>query len=199
LAGEWRVGDLEPAGIQMMSKISDKPMIVVPGPVPVESEIGNGPERRRTVRYPFTAAAEIIDLSSHARVAGRSSDLGLGGCYIDILSPFAVGSAVLVRLEREKKVFEATAKVTYAQNSMGMGLAFTEVKPEHQAVLRAWVAELSGEALPKFDIAAASPESGNLSAVLSLQQTLNELVSIMVRKKLINETEGAALLRKLYQ
>jgi len=28
---------------------------------------------------------------------------------------------------------------------------------------------------------------------------LNELVSIMVRKKVINETEGAALLRKLYQ
>jgi hypothetical protein len=32
-----------------------------------------------------------------------------------------------------------------------------------------------------------------------LQQVLNELVSLMVRKKLINETEGAALLRKLYQ
>ncbi len=189
----------EPDRIQTVSKISDKPMIVLPGPMPVESEVGNGPERRRAVRYPFTTAAEIIDLGSHARVAGRSSDLGLGGCYIDILSPFAVGSAVLVRLEREQKVFEAMAKVTYAQYSMGMGLEFTEVKPEHQAVLQAWLAELSGEALPKFDVAAAGPESGNLSAVLSLQQVLNELVSIMVRKKLINETEGAALLRKLYQ
>jgi hypothetical protein len=182
-----------------MAKISDKPMIVVPGPMPVESEMGNGPERRRAVRYSFTAAAEIIDLSSHARVAGRSSNLGLGGCYIDILSPFAVGSAVRVRLEREKKVFEAMATVTYAQLSMGMGLKFTKVEPEHQAVLRSWVAELSGEASPKFDAVAAGPESGNLSTVLSLQQVLNELVSIMVRKKVINETEGAALLRKLYQ
>jgi len=182
-----------------MSKISDKPMGVVPGPMPAESELGNGPERRRAVRYPFTAAAEIIDLSSHVRVTGRSSDLGLGGCYIDILSPFALGSAVLVRLEREKKVFEAMAKVMYAQHSMGMGLAFTEVKPEYQAVLQGWVAELGGEAMPKFDLAAAGPESGNLSTLLSLQQVLNELVSLMVRKKLINETEGAALLRKLYQ
>jgi len=182
-----------------MSKISDKPMGVAPGPMPAESELGNGPERRRAVRYPFTAAAEIIDLSSHARVTGRSSDLGLGGCYIDILSPFALGSAVLVRLEREKKVFEAMAKVMYAQHSMGMGLAFIEVKPEHQAVLHVWVAELGGEAMPKFDLAATGPESGNLSTVLSLQQVLNELVSLMVRKKLINETEGAALLRKLYQ
>ena len=190
---------LAPPRIQTMSKISDKPMGVVPDPMPAESEMGNGPERRRAVRYPFTAAAEIIDLSSHARVAGRSSDLGLGGCYIDILSPFALGSAVLVRLEREKKVFEAMAKVMYAKYSMGMGLAFTEVKPEHQAVLQAWVAELSGEALPKFVLATAGPESGNLSTVLSLEQVLNELVSLMVRKKLINETEGAALLRKLYQ
>jgi len=181
-----------------MSKISDKPMGVAPGPMPAESEMGNGPERRRAVRYPFTAAAEIINLSSHARVAGRSSDLGLGGCYIDILSPFALGSAVLVRLERKKKVFEAMAKVMYAKYSMGMGLAFIEVKPEHQAVLQAWAAELSGEALPKFDVAAAGPESGNLSTVLSLQQVLNELVSLMGRKKLINETEGTALLRKLY-
>jgi hypothetical protein len=182
-----------------MSNISDKPMIVVPGPMTVESKIGNGPERRRAVRYPFTAAAEILDVSSHARVAGRCSDLGLGGCYIDILSPFAIGSAVRVRLEREQKVFEAMATVTYAQLSMGMGLAFTEVKPEHQSVLEAWVAELSGEALPKFDLACAGPESGNLSTVLSLQQVLNELVGIMVRKKLINETEGAALLRKIYK
>jgi hypothetical protein len=182
-----------------MSNISDKPIIVVPNPMPEESEIGNGPERRRAVRYPFTAAAEILDVSSHARVAGRCSDLGLGGCYIDILSPFAIGSAVLVRLDREKKAFEARATVTFAQNSMGMGLAFTEVKPEHQAVLEAWVAELSGEALPKFDVGSAGPESGNLSSVLSLQQVLNELVGIMVRKKLIDETEGAALLRKIYK
>jgi len=181
-----------------MSKISDKPMIVVPGPMPVASEIGNGPERRRVVRYPFTAAAEIMDVSSQARVAGRSSDLGLGGCYIDILSPFALGAAVRVRLERDQKVFEAMATVTYAQLSMGMGLAFTEVKPEHQAVLRAWVAELSGEELPESDVA-ASPEAGMLSTVLNLQQVLNELVGIMVRKKLINETEGAALLRKIYK
>jgi hypothetical protein len=199
LAGEWRVGDMGPARIYTMSNISDKPMIVVPGPMPIESEIGNGLERRRVVRYPFTAAAEIMDLRSHARVAGRSSDLGLGGCYIDILSPFTVGSAVRVRLEREQKVFEAMATVTNAQNSMGMGLAFTEVKPEHQAVLQAWVAELSGEALPKFDVAAAGPESGEISSVLNLQQALNELINLMVRKKVINESEGSALLRQLFR
>jgi hypothetical protein len=182
-----------------MSKISDKPLILVPGPKPVKSETGEGVERRRIDRYPFTAAAEIVDLRSQTRVSGRSSDLGLGGCYIDILSPFGLGSAVRVRLEREENVFEAMATVTYAQVSMGMGLAFTEVKPEYQSVLRAWVAELCGEALPELDGAAAGPEYATLSTVLNLQQVLNELVSLMVRKKFISDTEGAALLRQIFR
>jgi hypothetical protein len=182
-----------------MSKISDKPLILVPGPMPVKSETVEGAERRRVNRYPFTAAADIVDLRSQTRVSGRSSDLGLGGCYIDILSPFGVGSAVRVRLEREEHVFEAMATVTYSQVSMGMGLAFTEVKPDHQTVLRGWVAELSGEALPEPDVAAGGPEYAMLSTVLNLQQVLNELVSLMVRKKVISDTEGAALLRQIFR
>jgi hypothetical protein len=182
-----------------MSNISDKPPILLPGPTPIKSEIEGDPERRRAVRYPFTAAADIVDLRSQTRVTGRSSDLGLGGCYIDMLSPFAVGSVVRVRLERQEHVFEAVAKVTYSQVSFGMGLAFTEVKPEHQAVLRAWVAELDGEALPEPDVAAAGPEYATLSTVLNLQQVLNELVSMMVRKKVISDTEGVALLRQIFR
>ena len=96
-------------------------------------------------------------------------------------------------------MFEAKATVTYSQVAMGMGLAFTEVKPEHLAVLRAWVAELSGEALPEPDVAAAGPEYATLSTVLNLQQVLNELVSMMVRKKVISDTEGAALLRQIFR
>jgi hypothetical protein len=182
-----------------MSERSDKPMILVPAPVPVEAETGSVRERRRAVRYPFTAAAEIVDLRSQTRVSGRSSDLGLGGCYIDILSPLGVGTAVRVRLEREQHVFEAMATVTYAQVSMGMGLSFTEVKPEHQAVLRAWVAGQCSEELHEPDVAAAGPEYAMLSIVRNLQQVLSELVSMMVRKKVISDTEGSALLRQIFR
>jgi hypothetical protein len=181
-----------------MSKTSNNPMILVPGPLSGKSEMESGPERRGVVRYPFTATAEIMDLRSSTRVAGRSSDLGLGGCYIDILSPFAVGSPVRVRLEREQKVFEAMATVSYTQQSFGMGLAFTEVKPEHQIVLRSWIAELSGEALPETNVSVAESDSGEISTVLHLQQVLNELINLMVRKKVINAVEATALLRKIF-
>lgn len=173
-------------------------MILAPGPLSDKSEIETGPELRAAVRYPFTAAADVVDLRTQARVTGRSSDLGPGGCFIDLLSPFAAGALVRVRLEREHKVFEAVAKVSYTQQSLGMGLAFTKVKAEHQMVLRSWIAELSGEALPEINASAAESDSGEISAVLHLQQVLNELINLMVRKKVISAVEGTALLRKIF-
>jgi len=183
-----------------MAKTSDNPLILVPSPPADKPEMERGPERRRGVRYPFTATAEITDLRSNTRVAGRSSDLGPGGCYIDILAPFTVGSPVRVRLERENKIFEAMATVGYAQQSFGMGLAFTEIKPEHQIVLQAWIAELSGEALPATiaPVAESDSDSDSISAVLHLQEVLNELINLMVRKKVINAAEATTMLRKIF-
>jgi len=182
-----------------MSDTSNNSMTLVPGPLSDKPEkIEGKPERRRAVRYPFTATAEIMDLRSNTRVTGRSSDLGLGGCYIDILSPFNAGSQVRVRLEREKKVVEAMAIVSYAQQSFGMGLAFTEIKPEHQIVLRSWIAEVSGEPLPENISSGAEADSDSSSAVLHLQEVLIELINLMVRKKVINTAEATALLRKIF-
>ena len=180
-----------------MSKIPNNSMTLAPGSLTDKPKIERE-ERRCAVRYPFTATAEIMDLRSNTRVTGRSSDLGLGGCYIDILSPFTAGSPVRVRLEREKKVFEAMATVSYAQQSFGMGLAFTEIKAEHQSVLQAWIAELRGEAPPPTSASVAECDSEQTSAVLHLQEVLNELINLMARKKVINAVEATALLRKIF-
>jgi hypothetical protein len=198
-----------------MSNYADKSPTLWPGVAPKETGEASGPERRISQRFPFTAAAEVIDVRSKARVTGRSSDLGLGGCYVDTLAPLAVGATVQVRLERGNREMEATGVVTYALVSMGMGLSFTEIKPEHQAVLKAWIAELSGEAPVMPDaIAPASergtqaaaendietdPEEGLPASAASNRQMLNELINLMVRKKLISDNEAAALLRQMYR
>jgi hypothetical protein len=39
-------------------------------------------ERRYTMRYPFSADAEILSLKSGTRVGGVTSDLSLGGCFV---------------------------------------------------------------------------------------------------------------------
>lgn len=177
-----------------MSESSEVP-VVFSAPIPEEPPSSRNPERRGGVRFPFTAAAEVHDLRSQTRVVGRCSDLGSGGCYVDTLSPFSVGSAVRIRIERDLQEFEAEATVAYAHVSMGMGLAFTEIKDEHQGVLRSWIAELSGEKAPKVDVSYTGHEAGLLGA--NLVQILNELIHLMVRKKLITENEGAVLLRQM--
>jgi hypothetical protein len=175
---------------------SDMPM-VVPAPLPEESAKGGGAERRAQVRYPFTAAAEVYDVHSQTRVTGRCSDLGLGGCYVDTLSPLVVGTAVRVRIERDMREFEATATVAFAQSPMGMGLSFQEINPESAGVLRSWMAELSGEKSPQIEVSYTGQEAGLRSS--NVGQVLNEFINLMVRKKLITENEGASLLRQMFR
>jgi hypothetical protein len=182
-----------------MTDHSDKRLVLVPGPAQTASELTGRPERRKSIRYPFTAEVEAVETRSQVRIAGRTSDLALGGCYIDTISTLPAGAIVRLRIKREQRVFEALATVANSHASMGMGMAFTEIKPEHQVVLRAWLSELSGEQLPEAEIVETEPETSDASTILHLQQVLNELINLMVRKKIINDKEGAALLRQLFR
>ena len=179
-----------------MSDRSDMP-IIVPAPSPQEQATGWGPERRAQVRYPFTAAAEVYDLHSQTRVTGRCSDLGPGGCYVDTLSPLVAGTVVRIRIERDMCEFEATALIAFAQAPMGMGLSFQEINPASVAILRSWIAELSGEKSPRVEMAYTGQEAGLRGSNMVL--ILNELISLMIRKRLITENEGAALLRQMFR
>jgi hypothetical protein len=181
-----------------MSDRSDMP-IVLPAPLAEEQTKLGGPERRTQVRFPMAAAAEVFDLRSQARVNGRCSDLSSGGCYIDTLSPLAVGSIVNVRIVRDSRAFEAVAVVTYAHVSMGMGLAFTEIRREHQAVLRSWIAELSGQQPHEPAVSTTEDETGGIEANANVRFVLNELITLLVRKKIMTEDEGAGLFRQMFR
>src|SRR5580693_5931324 len=99
--------------------------------------------RRRSVRRcPFVASAEVTELNSGTLLSGRTSELGLGGCYIDSLNPFPEGTHVGLRILRDQGVFETKAKVAYCDPRFGMGLAFTEMAPDQRSLLEAWLAEI---------------------------------------------------------
>jgi len=101
------------------------------------------PTQRRSVRRcPLVASAEVTELDSGARLSARTSELGLGGCYVDALNPFSEGTVVGLRILRDQGVFETKAKVVYCDPKFGMGLAFTEMTPEQRSLLEAWLAEI---------------------------------------------------------
>lgn len=99
-------------------------------------------KERKVKRCPFVASAEVLEASTGTKLAARTSEIGVGGCYVDALNPFNVGAAVTVKIVRDQGAFEATAKVVYSDPSFGMGLAFTELAADQRLILENWVAEI---------------------------------------------------------
>jgi hypothetical protein len=107
------------------------------------------PAKRRSVRRcPLVASAEVTEPRSGTLLSARTSELGLGGCYVDTLNPFPEGTLVELRILRDQGVFETKAKVAYCDPRFGMGLAFTEMTPEQRSVLEDWLAEIVSQLRP---------------------------------------------------
>jgi len=158
--------------------------------------------RRSNRRQHFTASALVFEPKSEMLLRARTADLGSDGCFIDTLNPFAKGTAVKVRIEKKGASFEASAKVVYSLDSMGMGLAFNPVGPEQLWVLHEWLGGASGileqevglppiEAeIPPKDLAAARTQDVHC-------EVLNELIQDFMGRGLISAEKGRAILQKL--
>lgn len=167
------------------------------------SAVADPAENRRATRYPFVAAAEIVDVASRMRLVARTSDIAMDGCYIDTLSPLPAGLTVLIRIEKDKKQFQATGNIVYAVSGMGLGVSFTQMQPDDREVLRGWIATLKGDHTPELVTGAPIPSTPSAHPV-SLSQSnpgyvLHELIRLLIRKRLIDESEGAELLRQMFR
>jgi PilZ domain len=99
-------------------------------------------ERRRSPRYPFFASAELIENKSDVRITTRLSELGLFGCYLDMMNPFPSGTSVLIKITEGEAQFESHATVVYSQPNVGMGVAFQNVEERYMKVLQNWMAKV---------------------------------------------------------
>jgi hypothetical protein len=157
-----------------------------------------GENRRRFARYSFIAQAEVKDVKPpHVRIQARISDLGREGCYVDTISPFAVGSSVVIRVMKGDKGFSAKGIVLYATVGMGMGLKFTSVEPSDLPVLERWLAEASGESAEEPEATMEGQAPGRSQERSALRELLEELIAAQVRARVLTEAEGKALLEKL--
>jgi len=98
-------------------------------------------EKRRALRYPFVASAELIEVKSQTQLSARVSDLSLHGCYFDTISPFPEGTSILLKIAKGLIFFEAQGLVAYSQPNLGMGVAFQTIHPYFQKVLHSWLLE----------------------------------------------------------
>jgi PilZ domain len=109
----------------------------------VAAESSATPGKKRAVRRcQLVASAEVIERDAQTQLSARISEIGLGGCYVDTLSPFPNGTLVRVRIIRDSGAFECEAKVVYAQDRFGMGIAFTNIALDQSRLLQNWIADL---------------------------------------------------------
>jgi hypothetical protein len=97
-------------------------------------------DRRTTLRVPFVAHAEITEAGANVSIGARVSDISRDGCYIDLRSALPLGTSVQIRIKTATEIFEAFAVVGYTHPHLGMGLIFSEIRSESQAVLQKWIA-----------------------------------------------------------
>jgi hypothetical protein len=71
-------------------------------------------KERAVKRCPFVASAEVVEVGTGTKLSARTSEIGVGGCYVDALNPFHVGTAVTLKIVRDQGAFVAKAKVVYS-------------------------------------------------------------------------------------
>jgi PilZ domain-containing protein len=163
-------------------------------------------ERRKCARFAVSASADILELRTRTRLSGRASDLGAGGCYVDTVTPFPVGTSVVLNLTSENHQVHAMANVVYAHTGMGMGLAFAEMTPTQKANLSTWLRELSGEApkaeapseadMPYLQEATIREPAAHTEGA-GLLDAMQELVSLLGNKRVLTEAEVEVLRDKM--
>jgi hypothetical protein len=101
-------------------------------------------ERRRAPRYPFIAEAEVTEIASDTKLSARTSDVSIGGCFLDMLNPSPEGTEIRVRISHASTAFTAVGRVAFVFPNMGMGVVFTSVEDNQLPVLQEWLSKLSG-------------------------------------------------------
>lgn len=118
-------------------------VIPMTGRAPASSHRVSGVrDRRYTIRYPFAADAELIDMESGKQVTGVTSDISLGGCFVCTTKPLPSNARARLRLTRKGEVFEALVVVRIVKPRVGLGIEFFDLEPPNNDVLAAWIDSL---------------------------------------------------------
>jgi hypothetical protein len=160
-------------------------------------------EKRLYPRVPVSIDVEIVDTKSGAHIAGRATDFGVGGCYVDTMNTLPRGTPVEVFLNCQGRTLCMRALVSYAvsDRSIGMGLSFIGASDKDGASLLDWVTGLNND--PPADVwqsqkaEPSEPAGPEASSPVGARQALYELLVVLARKKVLSQTEVTELLRLL--
>jgi len=101
-------------------------------------------ERRKHPRYPVNGGgAEIRQQGVDSRIWARLTDISLGGCYLETMSPLPVLTYINLGLILEEQHLNAKGQVVVAHPNFGMGIQFIDMSAADRKVLESWLAALA--------------------------------------------------------
>ncbi len=103
-------------------------------------------ERRRWPRYKCTGTVEVRLEGAAGGVWAKVSDICLGGCYAELMSPFAVDTRVELTFTVLEQQVRTKGLVRSHHPGFGMGIAFADMAADQMASLQHIIARLSGAA-----------------------------------------------------
>ena len=158
------------------------------------------PERRRHARFPLTTLVEAFEPKSNTQISGRTSDISLEGCYVDTINPFSEGAVIRITLTRDKLSYEANATVVFSQVGMGMGVTFTSAEKKQFQIYEKWIDQLGSNLSPEPDLLEQETQGhGDPNLQEEKHYVLAELVIALMRKEILTEVEGKAMLMRLHR
>jgi hypothetical protein len=104
--------------------------------------------RRRVPRYGLAVDVELTDLVSGIQLKGQTTDVSLFGFGVVATSNLPQGAKIKVVLIRKDDEIVAFGRVVYAQEDLGMGIAYTHLEPKDQHTLTEWIEEIATLTMP---------------------------------------------------
>lgn len=89
----------------------------------------SGRDRRQFPRRSCRIEAQVTMDDGSVQLPGTVTDISLGGCYVEMLAPLPTDTAVELQLKPEGATLEMSGKVRSSQTGLGMGIAFTGMRP----------------------------------------------------------------------
>lgn len=81
-------------------------------------------------------AAQIVLQNGSLRMTATVTDISLGGCYVEMLSPLPVDTFVDISISPGDTTLQLSGRVRSSQMNCGMGISFTGMRPQDFEILR---------------------------------------------------------------
>lgn len=132
--------------VGLANAVAGKPFWDFPLPGPGIDEYGRharGAERRQHPRMKCLNSIEILPGSASASIWSKTTEMGLGGCFIEMPMPLPVGTTLKISLWVGEQKLRFSGKVVNSRPGFGIGVQFSELSPEDAEHLKEFLRSIT--------------------------------------------------------